>query len=89
MPFVDPKALGGVAGIIGAGGNRGAMLAGILKRQVASQQTCLLGLGMCIMTMALCSLVIRFSEEHKSNKQRPYAEALIQQRHTAMTAVTA
>jgi hypothetical protein len=32
VPFVDRKALGGVAGIIGAGGNVGAVLAGFLMK---------------------------------------------------------
>ena len=76
MPFVDRKALGGVAGIIGAGGNAGAVLAGILNRQVTSQQTCLLILGGVIMLTAVCSLVIRFSPEHKSNEQQLYDEAM-------------
>ncbi|RYF03048.1 MAG: MFS transporter, partial [Deltaproteobacteria bacterium] len=76
MPFVDRKALGGVAGIIGAGGNAGAVLAGILNRQIPSQQTCLMVLGVMIVITAACSLVIRFSPEHKSNEQRLYDEAL-------------
>src|SRR6185437_4034838 len=35
MPFVDRKALGGVAGIIGAGGNVGAVAAGFLQNYIA------------------------------------------------------
>ncbi len=79
MPFVDRKALGGVAGIIGAGGNAGAVLAGILNRQIPSQSTCLLILGVVIMLIAACSLVIRFSPEHKSNEERLYREAVQEQ----------
>ena len=76
MPFVDRKALGGVAGLIGAGGNAGAVLAGILNRQVPNQQTCLLILGVIIMVCSVCSLVIRFSPEHKSQEKRLYDEAV-------------
>jgi NNP family nitrate/nitrite transporter-like MFS transporter len=32
VPFIDRKALGGVAGIIGAGGNVGAVAAGFLMK---------------------------------------------------------
>ena len=78
MPFVDRTALGGVAGIIGAGGNVGAVLAGILNRQVSSQQQCLLILGAVVVTTSLCALVIRFSAEHKAREQRLYDEAVSQ-----------
>ena len=78
MPFVDRQALGGVAGLIGAGGNAGAVLAGLLYLKVPSQTTCLMILGVLIMLSAVCSLVIKFSPEHKSSEERLYQEALQQ-----------
>ena len=36
VPFVNKRALGAVAGIVGAGGNVGAVLAGFLFRRAAS-----------------------------------------------------
>ena len=89
MPFVDRKALGGVAGIIGAGGNAGAVLAGILNRQISSQQTCLLVLGIIILVASACSLVIRFSPEHKSDEEQLYREALRERDLQDQQAVTA
>src|SRR3546814_1188655 len=38
VPFVDRKALGGVAGIVGAGGNVGAVAAGFLMKGVGDVQ---------------------------------------------------
>src|SRR6202042_2501994 len=40
VPFIDRKALGGVAGLVGAGGNLGAVLAGFLNKASASTQAC-------------------------------------------------
>ena len=78
MPFIDRKALGGVAGIIGAGGNAGAVLAGILNRQVPSQQTCLMVLGGAVLVSAACAIAIRFSTAHKALEARLYEEAMRQ-----------
>lgn len=78
MPFVDRTALGGVAGIIGAGGNAGAVLAGILARQVPSMQQCLFYLGGIIILTSVCAIVIRFSPQKKSDEQRLYNEAISQ-----------
>ena len=76
MPFVDRRALGGVAGIIGAGGNAGAVLAGLLNRQVPDQGTCLLILGGAIMVTSICAIVVRFSPEHKSQEEALYKQAM-------------
>ena len=38
VPFIDRKALGGVAGIVGAGGNVGAVAAGFLQKSLGSVQ---------------------------------------------------
>jgi NNP family nitrate/nitrite transporter-like MFS transporter len=45
VPFIDREALGGVAGIIGAGGNVGAVAAGFLLKGMVDIQTCLMVLG--------------------------------------------
>ena len=76
MPFVDRKSLGGVAGIIGAGGNVGAVLAGLLNRQIPSQQTCLLILGCAVLVAAACAVAIRFSTAHKDREAQIYADAM-------------
>jgi NNP family nitrate/nitrite transporter-like MFS transporter len=64
VPFVDRKALGGVAGIVGAGGNVGAVAAGFLQKSLGSVQLTFLYLGGFVIAGSLCALAVRFSREH-------------------------
>ncbi|RJG27453.1 MFS transporter [Massilia cavernae] len=61
VPFIDGKALGGVAGIIGAGGNVGAVLAGFLLKGTGDIRQTLFVLGGLVMLSALCAVAVRFS----------------------------
>ena len=76
VPFLDRKALGGVAGIIGAGGNVGAVAAGFLMKGSASVQQCLLILGALVTVSAFCAIAVRFSATHKASENRLYQEAV-------------
>ncbi|RSZ60167.1 MFS transporter [Massilia atriviolacea] len=61
VPFIDSRALGGVAGIIGAGGNVGAVAAGFLMKgtgDIAQTLTILSGL---VLLSALCAIAVRLS----------------------------
>ena len=82
MPFVDRKALGGVAGIIGAGGNIGAVAAGFLNKAAATPQQTLFILGLVVAGISLCALSVRFSTSHKSNEQKLLDEAIAQRNAT-------
>ena len=77
VPFIDRKALGGVAGIIGAGGNVGAVAAGFLMKGLGGnlQQT-LTVLGAAAIVSALCAIAVRFSAEHKASEQALFDNAL-------------
>jgi MFS transporter, NNP family, nitrate/nitrite transporter len=75
-PFVNRKALGGVAGIVGAGGNVGAVAAGFLVKGASSIETALFVLGGVVAASALCALAVRFTHEQKSEERRLYGEAL-------------
>jgi MFS transporter, NNP family, nitrate/nitrite transporter len=86
VPFVDRKALGGVAGIVGAGGNVGAVAAGFLLKGVATTAEGLYILGALVTIIALCALAVRFSAEHKINEQKLYDEA-VAARHEASTSI--
>lgn len=60
-PFIDRKALGGVAGIIGAGGNVGAVAAGFLMKGMGNIQQTLTILSGLVIVSALCAIAVRFS----------------------------
>ena len=78
VPFVDRKALGGVCGIIGAGGNIGAVAAGFLLKGVGSLPDALFDLGWIVLGCACCAAAIRFSPQHKRSEQQLYDEAVAQ-----------
>jgi MFS transporter, NNP family, nitrate/nitrite transporter len=62
VPFINKKALGAVAGIVGAGGNVGAVLAGFLFKGALPWTQALLVLGAIISVVSVVALVVRFSE---------------------------
>ncbi|MGO4766178.1 MFS transporter [Cupriavidus sp. 2KB_3] len=76
VPFIDRKALGGVAGIIGAGGNVGAVAAGFLMKGLGDLQQTLTYLGVAATIAAVCAIAVRFSAEHKAQEQALYDSAL-------------
>ena len=78
VPLIDRQALGGVAGIIGAGGNAGAVAAGFLMKAIGDAQQTLLILGCFVTFSAVCAIAVRFSQEHKSREEELYQQALNQ-----------
>ncbi len=60
VPFINRRALGSVAGIVGAGGNAGAVAFGFLFRADLSTQTALLYVGIAVTAVALLVLLLRF-----------------------------
>jgi NNP family nitrate/nitrite transporter-like MFS transporter len=76
VPFVNRKALGAVAGIVGAGGNLGSVLAGFLFKGSMPWTQALLILGVTISVVSLLSLVVRFSEAEEHSAEREIAERL-------------
>ncbi len=67
VPFVNKKALGAVAGIVGAGGNVGSVLAGFLFKGSMPWTQALLVLGATISTVSILILVVRFSEGEENS----------------------
>ncbi len=61
VPFIDSKALGGVAGIIGAGGNVGAVAAGFLMKGTGNIQQTLTILSVLVMVSGLCAIAVRLT----------------------------
>jgi MFS transporter, NNP family, nitrate/nitrite transporter len=77
VPFINKRALGSVAGIVGAGGNAGAVAAGFLFRSPdLSWPTAFLILGFGVSGISTLSLVVRFSAEHEASARREVVERL-------------
>lgn len=83
VPFIDRKALGGVAGIIGAGGNVGAVAAGFLMKGLGDTQQTLSVLGVLVALSALCAIAVRFSASHTAQEQELHDGALAARSATA------
>ena len=63
VPFINKKALGAVAGIVGAGGNAGAVAAGFqFKAEGLAWPQALLILGACVTLTSFLAFAVRFSE---------------------------
>jgi NNP family nitrate/nitrite transporter-like MFS transporter len=75
-PFIDRRALGGVAGIIGAGGNVGAVAAGFLLKGSSSINQGLFILGMAVTASAFCAAAVRFGRDHQVAERDSYEAAL-------------
>lgn len=75
VPFVSKRALGAVAGIVGAGGNAGAVLAGFLFKTTSfTYPQAFLVLGFCIVAFSPLALAVRFSK-HDERSARQEIEA--------------
>lgn len=80
IPFVNKKAVGSVAGIIGAGGNLGAVFIGFLFKGSMPWHSALLLIGFLATVCSLFTLTLRFSKSTEgrtdpSKSERLFAEA--------------
>ena len=77
VPFINKKALGAVAGIVGAGGNMGAVAAGFLVRsEQISYPQALLILGVLVACCSVFTFLVRFKPEAEKEAARDYAIAM-------------
>ena len=83
VPFVNKKALGSVAGIVGAGGNAGAVAAGFLFRGSIPWPTAFFVLGALVTASAFLAFAVRFSEAAETD-QRTALEAARAGRHIGL-----
>jgi NNP family nitrate/nitrite transporter-like MFS transporter len=58
VPFINNKAVGAVAGIVGAGGNVGAVLAGFLFKSEMSYRESLFIIGIAVTVVSVISLLV-------------------------------
>ncbi len=77
VPMLNKKALGSISGIVGAGGNAGAVAAGFLFRSEAlDTSTALLYLGVAVAAISALTLVIRFSPAQEDAARQEMRESL-------------
>ncbi|MBV8847661.1 MAG: MFS transporter [Bryobacterales bacterium] len=77
VPFVNKRALGAVAGIVGAGGNLGAVLAGFLfKTSSLTWPQAFLILGVIIAVSSSLAILVRFSERDERAAKEEIAARL-------------
>ncbi len=82
VPFVDRRALGGVTGIVGAGGNVGGVAAGFLLKGVGGLPQTLFIIGCCVLATAACAALVRFSVRHRDAERMLYDAAVAQRNAT-------
>ena len=84
VPFINKKALGPVAGIVGAGGNMGAVAAGFLMRaEDISYQQALLILGGIVTACSFLTVFVRFSPAEEKVVNEEYERAMAERRRIA------
>ena len=80
VPFVNKKALGAVAGVVGAGGNAGAVLGGFLLKSEAYNSRwddAYLTIGIIVTCVSVLALFIRFSPEKEAEERALFEKASI------------
>ncbi len=86
VPFINRRALGSVAGIVGAGGNAGAVAFGFLFRtESLSTADALLIVGMVVVVASALVFAVRFSRETEAAEQKMLDNALAARAGTPAT----
>jgi NNP family nitrate/nitrite transporter-like MFS transporter len=73
VPFINKKAMGAVSGIVGAGGNAGAVMAGfLLKSEGVTYRDGLFIIGIVVAVISTLALLIRFTsvDQDENNEFR-------------------
>jgi NNP family nitrate/nitrite transporter-like MFS transporter len=67
VPFVNKRALGAVAGIVGADGNVGSVMAGFLFKGAMPWAQALLVLGATVAVVSVFAFAVRFSDDEEQS----------------------
>ncbi len=80
VPFINKKALGAVAGVVGAGGNAGAVAAGFLFKGAMEWNDVFFVIGVTVVCASVLAFFVRFSpeqeEEERANLEHAHLDAL-------------
>lgn len=83
VPFISKKSLGAVAGVVGAGGNVGAVTFGFLFKGDISWDTAYLYLGVFVTIASFSALLIRFSKADEVEAEDRFDKGYTQHRRDA------
>ena len=75
VPFVNKKALGAVAGVVGAGGNAGAVAAGFLFKGAMEWNDVFLVIGIVVVCASFLAFFVRFSPEQEEEEKALFEAA--------------
>ena len=75
VPFIDKKALGAVAGVVGAGGNAGAVAAGFLFKGTMDWNEVFFVIGIVVVIASFLTFFIRFSPEQELEEKVAFEKA--------------
>jgi NNP family nitrate/nitrite transporter-like MFS transporter len=78
VPFINKRALGAVAGVVGAGGNAGAVLAGFLFKNMIDWSEAFFILGIVVTCASFCAFFVRFSTRQEDEERANFAAANIE-----------
>lgn len=78
VPFINKKALGAVAGVVGAGGNAGAVAAGFLFKGSIDWSEAFLIIGMVVTVASFLAFFVRFSTRQEDEERANFAAANIE-----------
>lgn len=78
VPFINKKALGAVAGVVGAGGNAGAVAAGFLFKGALDWSQAFLIIGIVVTIASFLAFFVRFSTKEEDEERANFAAANIE-----------
>jgi NNP family nitrate/nitrite transporter-like MFS transporter len=77
VPFINKKALGAVAGVVGAGGNAGAVAAGFLFKGAIDWSEAFFIIGVVVTIASFLAFFVRFSTKQEDEERANFAAANI------------
>jgi NNP family nitrate/nitrite transporter-like MFS transporter len=77
VPFINKKALGAVAGVVGAGGNAGAVAAGFLFKGTLNWSEAFFIIGVVVTIASFLAFFVRFSTKQEDEERANFAAANI------------
>ncbi len=83
VPFISKKSLGAVAGVVGAGGNVGAVAAGFLFKGEMDWHTSYLILGALVTGASFLALLVRFSKADEIEAEERFDSGFTRHRKEA------